>query len=897
MSLCLKWICLHTFLSASLLAQDFEETSLLALEDYPEVNIQALSLDPHGDLFAYDRRSIYRVDHGKLHPITQIVDGSIGNICATARYLIVSTQASTYLYDREELQWEEYLGLRDLQDCGSDDEFSYITASDGLYHTARYGMHRPERLTTAFAGHRLCEWRGKVYIAGARGLHVIESPEEIVPLLPDPATEVYPSSRGLVLYHDGNLSLWDGSERRMLLQDMDLENVMVIGDYVLISAARTLYLLDLSSPEIALRTTDDLIVPAYSEQSISEEKFTVVLGEDISVWRSTGRIESALLDRDTLMHLSDGWVIYRKSGEQSAIMDLTSNRVLVHVPEDVTSIAGSTDTLYVASRGRGVLLLSDDLTTRWMQPTADAVESLTYAPDGLIIETAAAVIMAAKQDGHRVDTMMKASADVYQHQGRLYHMSGDSLLSVSATGETLLAAGVGDLFCECEDELYYVQGEQLIAASGTYSLTAPAALIRQMYCTQSSLLLRSDSSLWAFSEGRFSHIESLSHDVTVHADRNDSDVLIRRGNQLHRLHLPVAMSLDSPQLRIESEDARLYRRSSSVYDIDCASSCDISVLPTTLYRQGRSQIRSRAAGGSWSSWSYDDKIILATADLQSGVEVQLRSAAGQLSQSVKLHDLGNQADSSGYGILAAVVAALLGALVIAIVVLRRRERQQSMASRTHRRRLQQQRIAELEQKSLQLQMNPHFIFNTLQSIRSQVAQGDPARSDQLITQSSRLMRATLDHSRSELISLESEIAYLRSYLDLERGLRSAFSYEITGDELLDESALVMVPPLLLQPFVENSIVHGLSGLDRPGQLTLHFTDQQDHVLVCIADNGRGRAAAQARRDLKHTSHAMDIIADRLSRHSAEPIRYEDLYDDQGKPIGTRVWVKLPILEP
>lgn len=212
------------------------------------------------------------------------------------------------------------------------------------------------------------------------------------------------------------------------------------------------------------------------------------------------------------------------------------------------------------------------------------------------------------------------------------------------------------------------------------------------------------------------------------------------------------------------------------------------------------------------------------------------------------------------------------------------------------------RIAELEQKALRSQMNPHFIFNCLNSIQQYVAERDITGANNFITDFSRLIRMTLDLSTHPLINLCDEVDYISTYLRVERArLEDAFDYRVNIEESLDVRE-VHLPPLLLQPYVENSIRHGIrykTGGD--GLVQINICKKNHGILISIEDNGIGREAAKKYKSeyhIQYQSKGMSINEDRIRilNTSAEKkigLAITDLYDSKKEPTGTRVDIYLP----
>lgn len=205
------------------------------------------------------------------------------------------------------------------------------------------------------------------------------------------------------------------------------------------------------------------------------------------------------------------------------------------------------------------------------------------------------------------------------------------------------------------------------------------------------------------------------------------------------------------------------------------------------------------------------------------------------------------------------------------------------------------KIKDVEMQILRSQMNPHFLFNSLNSINSFIIQQKTSEASGYLTTFSKLMRNILDNSRYSSISLSKEIETLELYLELESvRLDHKFDYEIIYDENLDLFG-IMFPPLILQPFVENSIWHGLHNKKGTGKLQLIFEDKDESILVRIIDDGIGRTASALlkQKEVKHKSYGIDITIDRLIMLNAKN-KFEiiDLYDENNLSRGTEVQLEI-----
>ena len=153
----------------------------------------------------------------------------------------------------------------------------------------------------------------------------------------------------------------------------------------------------------------------------------------------------------------------------------------------------------------------------------------------------------------------------------------------------------------------------------------------------------------------------------------------------------------------------------------------------------------------------------------------------------------------------------------------------------------QNRVLQLEQKALQLQMNPHFIFNALNSVQSLMSAGETVAARNELNAFAQLMRSILSNSRKQVVSLQEETETLQKYLTIEQFCRPGkpFDFQIQIPENLDAES-IEIPPMLLQPFVENAVVHGFEHLqNRKGQLKISFETEGETLRCIIADNGVG----------------------------------------------------------
>lgn len=214
------------------------------------------------------------------------------------------------------------------------------------------------------------------------------------------------------------------------------------------------------------------------------------------------------------------------------------------------------------------------------------------------------------------------------------------------------------------------------------------------------------------------------------------------------------------------------------------------------------------------------------------------------------------------------------------------------------------RIAENKMAALIAQMNPHFIFNSLQSINGYILGNNRKQASEYLGRFSRLIRMILEGSRNAMHSIEKEKDLLELYLKVEsQRFKTPFQYEITIDTSLDTYE-VQIPSMMLQPFVENAIWHGLSHKSDVGRIHISIENAGALLRCSVSDNGVGRKKAleiALQKGKTHESRALQILSERLEllfpgQQKQCSILYTDLYDQEGHPAGTKVEIKLPLVK-
>ncbi len=209
-------------------------------------------------------------------------------------------------------------------------------------------------------------------------------------------------------------------------------------------------------------------------------------------------------------------------------------------------------------------------------------------------------------------------------------------------------------------------------------------------------------------------------------------------------------------------------------------------------------------------------------------------------------------------------------------------------------------LAVYEQKALHLQMNPHFVFNCLGSISSFIVQNSTEAAIKYLAKFSKLMRLTLEYSKEALIPIDKEIESLQNYLELEQlRFNNSFHFKINKCKEIEDD--VALPPLLLQPFVENAIIHGMNPKTKSGLITLDFYIENESLVCVVMDNGIGINKSKSIKESlvsMHKSMALDITKKRLEMMEETTAKKAKVsieqMEENGKILGTKAMLFLPL---
>ncbi len=252
-------------------------------------------------------------------------------------------------------------------------------------------------------------------------------------------------------------------------------------------------------------------------------------------------------------------------------------------------------------------------------------------------------------------------------------------------------------------------------------------------------------------------------------------------------------------------------------------------------------------------------------------------------QQIELLSAENKIKTQRNELFVAISVSLFLVLLLGTLIYYRRKKQN------------EQKQEQLRQQLLRSQMNPHFLFNALGSIQSFMLRNETKKAAGYLGNFASLTRSILEHSATEIITLDEEIKSLTNYIELERmRMNSNFDYSFDYSEDL-ETEFINIPPMLIQPFVENAIKHGLKGIDYMGKISIAIEDRNELLKVIVTDNGKGFDINNTS-NKNHHSMALDIFKQRIKLFKKEHRKNIQFSINSEVKKGTRVTLQIPIIE-
>ncbi len=360
--------------------------------------------------------------------------------------------------------------------------------------------------------------------------------------------------------------------------------------------------------------------------------------------------------------------------------------------------------------------------------------------------------------------------------------------------------------------------------------------------------------------------------------------------EIHFEHIEVSYQ------RIDSINPDLWAKNNQVLQLTPEQTeLSFSYKTVDLDHPNDVQYRYRLNNTAWSPWSSDHKQNLAgLAYGKHSFTVESRNFRWEKSDPItfKLFIDSPIYDKLWFQLLVLGFLLLIVALITFLYI-----RRVKLKNKEERERLQMQNhLLSLEQKALRLQMNPHFIFNVLNGIKA-MSINNPSKMNATINTFATLLRETLYNSRKENITLDQEMKTLKNYIEVEKLMApKSFDYDITIDSDLDPEE-VLIPPMLIQPFVENAIRHGILKENKEGKLSVLFRTTEEFLYCKVVDNGQGIFQSQkTKAKTDHQSMALTVTSERLvSIAGKDALDISEITDADGNIQGTQIAFKIPLL--
>lgn len=305
------------------------------------------------------------------------------------------------------------------------------------------------------------------------------------------------------------------------------------------------------------------------------------------------------------------------------------------------------------------------------------------------------------------------------------------------------------------------------------------------------------------------------------------------------------------------------------------------------------QYRWKLDGYKWSDWNKDTKVNLTSEYGEHVFYAQARNLSWQKSDVIKFHFQREIPLLKKVWFRWLIISLFSLLLLLLIVRYYKKIKEKNLKEKTH---LQLQNdLLTLEQKALRLQMNPHFIFNVLNGIKA-MSLNNKKEMHTTINKFASLLRATLLNSRKDNITLAQEITTLKNYIEVEQLMSvKPFTYQLNLETTYD-SEEILIPPMLIQPFVENAIRHGIMAVKRKGELDINFKTSETFLYCEITDNGIGiNQSKKLKEKSNHQSMALEVTKERIEHlTNKNSLKITEIIDKNDNLAGTKVSFKIPL---
>ncbi len=422
-------------------------------------------------------------------------------------------------------------------------------------------------------------------------------------------------------------------------------------------------------------------------------------------------------------------------------------------------------------------------------------------------------------------------------------------------------------------------------------------------------LFVNDGYLWAISNTGVNRIETLKNKYTINSfdyanellsdDLNDIYIdkdtayFATNNGLVYFGHNQISQSIKAPKIYISSiiSNGQILDLSISNFVLK-ANERNITFNYSAIDFKNR-KISYRYRLKEDENWSETKNRRLELSSLEPGTyhfEVSAKSQDSQWSEPAKFNFVLEKHFWQTWWFL--VMMLIIGAYLLYIITVRITKRQKN---KEQEQLLLKNKILMLEQQALQAMMNPHFVFNVMNSIQHYINTQNTSSANKVLTGFAKLIRKNLEICTKSYINLEEEIEYLNLYLSLEKNrFGEKFIYSINIDKEIDKEE-TLIPSMLLQPYIENAIWHGIMPIDEGGKLEINIHQKdEDYLWIKIIDNGVGINNSLATKNSAHQSKGMNLTQERinlLNRIEAKPIQ---LFVEQNGNNGTTVTILVPL---
>ena len=499
-----------------------------------------------------------------------------------------------------------------------------------------------------------------------------------------------------------------------------------------------------------------------------------------------------------------------------------------------------------------------------------------------------------------------SNTGLYSWEANALYYFGDKQKGLAYKINTMCSTPDGYMFIgPGSDSLFVLKNKQLVKAIALGDII-PGNTCRSLYCNKAGevwlgtnkglnrLRYSLDGNEFTYSNTAFGAADGLSgeqvNDIFIH---NDTVYMATNGGISFlpaTMKLPVAdITTFITRVTIDAKDTTVEKSYDLPYDKNDVT-IEFSAVDLTGYYP---VFQYNINDGNWLRLERNALELRRLASGNSNIKIRAIKRDGTPSSQVASINIYIRTPFWKSSIFWSVIGVALFVLSILIIQKRGRQRQKVAVEKV----ITEKKLSELEMQALKAQINPHFVFNCLNSIKGFIYDRDFLQADKYLDKFSELLRSTLDNSSSSIISLQDEISYLDNYLQLEK-LRfdDKFDYFVAVEAAVDK-ANSYVPAMLLQPYVENAIRHGIRHLqNKKGQISISIGRMNDQLICTINDNGVGRDKAATLRNQLHTEYQSRGM--QLSKRRAELYNIEqeiiDKKDSNGTATGTTIILKIPL---